>query len=93
MSKAAMTRSASASASARTTSEVIPGISTQNYVAQAVAAIARSRATPIRAFETILALEFTELKTYLDTASSNELRALRAHNGFRCAGTKEINKS
>ena len=40
----------------------------------------------------MLALDSTELKTYLDAATSDELRALRAHIGFGCAGTKDMNK-
>ena len=88
----AMTRSASAAAHVRVTGDN-SNVAGQNYATQPFTAIVRSRATPARAFESVLVLESSELKSYLDAATSEELRALRAHIGFGIAGTKDMNKS
>ena len=93
MSKAsAITRSVSAAASARNPDDMVSNVGGQNYAAQPVTSIVRPCANPVRAFKSVLALDSIELKTYLDAATSNELRALRAHIGFGCAGTKDMNK-
>ena len=93
MSKAsAITRSVSAAASARNPNDMVSTIGSQNFAAQPVTSIVRPCANPVRAFKSVLALDSIELKTYLDAATSDELRALRAHIGFGCAGTKDMNK-
>ena len=78
----AMTRSVSATAHVRVTGERRSGLVSQNYATQFFIAIARPRATPVLVFESVLALEYSELKRYFDVATSEELRAFRAHIGF-----------
>ena len=47
----------------------------------------------IEVLETVLALPFDQLKEKLEDATSDELRAMRAHIGLGKARTKEANKA
>ena len=47
---------------------------------------------PVDVLESILSLPLPDLKEHLESATSEELRILRAYMGFGKAGTKEANK-